>query len=61
MVHEMKLRKENHNMSIKRNFLAVTQHQESFQEVSTFTGAFLIGMDQTQWMKTLNIDFVLIP
>lgn len=48
-------------MSIKRNFLAVTQHQESFQEVSTFTGAFLIGMDQTQWMKTLNTDFVLIP
>lgn len=32
MVHEMKLRKENHNMSIKRNFLAITQHQESFQE-----------------------------
>lgn len=56
MAHEMKLRKENHNMNIKRDFLTVTQHQESFQKVSTTIGVFQIGMGQTQHTKTLNID-----
>lgn len=43
-------------MSIKRDFLTVAQYHESFQKLSTTTGAFKIGMDQTQYMKTLNID-----
>jgi len=43
-------------MSINRDFLTVTQHQGSFQKASTTTGAFQIGMDQTQYKKTLNTD-----